>query len=286
MNSPPELEIHAWVIPVRSAKAIAAPTVAGPSLVLARPPVRPFGSVPLSFADAPPALDFAVDDTVWSESALMVRLCAEAEPPSDAFVVPSTVAAETPAPRVSEVPSPTAVELEVFEALTLRSPAAVIELDPPTAVTALLETTTVAPSAFVESLAFAPPLAVALALTVDELATLTLPEPVIVESWMETVAVEVGRTTERCELVSVGLEEALAEMSMSPALMVAPVIVTAAVAVTAPNESSVLSSSDAASVSDPEPRSMSTPELTVIASAVMVRFAPGMSRSSVTFTVS
>ncbi|HEX7525188.1 MAG TPA: hypothetical protein VF327_02715 [Gaiellaceae bacterium] len=51
-------------MPLIRLKAIAAPTVAAPSLVLADPPVIAFGVLPALFADAPPGLDFAVDVTV------------------------------------------------------------------------------------------------------------------------------------------------------------------------------------------------------------------------------
>ena len=111
VNVPPLPEIDAWVVPVSELNAIAAPTVTAPSLVFARPPLRLLGSVPPSLADAPPGLDFAVDVIVWSESALTVRLCAETEPPTDAVVVPVTVAAATPAPRAVAVASPVTVEL-------------------------------------------------------------------------------------------------------------------------------------------------------------------------------
>ncbi len=115
-----------WVVPVRRLKAIAAPTDAVPSLVLARPPVIVFGALPELFADAPPGLDFAVELTVWSESALTLSVLAVTDPETDAVVVASRFPTEMPAPLVSPVASPLTVELVVFVADTPTDPDDVI----------------------------------------------------------------------------------------------------------------------------------------------------------------
>ena len=160
---------------------------------------------------------------------------AEAVPPSVAVVVPSIFETETPAPRDAVDASPLAVDEVVFDAEIEMSPPAVIELEPITCVTALLETIDVAAAASVAGSACAASVAVELEVTWEVVARVTPPLAETVTPSSVTVEVTVGRTIAVwVPAGSGGVDVALAVTSISVPVRLPPVRATVAVADTSP----------------------------------------------------